>query len=74
MHIKLCTLATTGSFFAAILVAAVAPSVSAEETITQEELVRRTQELFNAVVPGNQVPWKNISPMTASISTRKGAT
>jgi len=26
--------------------------------ITQEELVRRTQELFDAVVPGNKEPWQ----------------
>lgn len=26
--------------------------------ITEAELVRRTQELFDAVVPGNQTPWK----------------
>jgi hypothetical protein len=26
-------------------------------TITQDELVRRTQELLDAVVPGNQEPW-----------------
>jgi hypothetical protein len=26
--------------------------------ITQEELVRRTQELVDAVAPGNQIPWK----------------
>jgi len=28
--------------------------------ITQEELVRRTQELFDAVVPGNKEPWQKI--------------
>src|SRR5438552_14992688 len=26
--------------------------------ITQDELVRRTQELYDAIVPGNQAPWK----------------
>jgi hypothetical protein len=31
---------------------------AANVSITQEELVRRTQELFDAVVPGNQAPWK----------------
>ena len=32
----------------------------AEEThaITQDELVRRTQELYDAVAPGDQTPWK----------------
>jgi hypothetical protein len=28
------------------------------DTITQDELVRRTQELLDAVVPGSQEPWK----------------
>src|SRR5437773_10127007 len=35
--------------------------VSAAErgaAITEAELVRRTQELYDAVVPGNQAPWK----------------
>src|SRR4030088_3493658 len=31
---------------------------TADVPITQEELVRRTQELYDAVVPGNQAPWK----------------
>jgi hypothetical protein len=26
--------------------------------ITQDELVRRTQELFDSVAPGDQAPWK----------------
>ena len=31
---------------------------AAEPAITTAELVRRTQELFDAVLPGNQTPWK----------------
>lgn len=31
---------------------------AAEAGITEKELVRRTQELFDAVVPGDQAPWK----------------
>src|SRR5262245_14909045 len=31
---------------------------SAEVPITQEELVRRTQELYDSLVTGNQAPWK----------------
>jgi len=39
--------------------ASAAPRPPAETSrITQEELVRRTQELFDAVAGGNQVPWK----------------
>src|SRR5579872_945675 len=30
----------------------------AREEITQGELVRRTQELFDSVPPGDQAPWK----------------
>ena len=48
--------------FAFILVAFLLPAarqVSAQaEKITQEELVRRTQEMFDAVAVGNQEPWK----------------
>src|SRR5437773_585028 len=33
-------------------------SFAAGPAITQNELVRRTQELFDAVVPGDQNPWK----------------
>ncbi len=29
-----------------------------DSSITEPELVRRTQELFSAVVPGDQTPWK----------------
>ena len=36
-----------------------APRPAAETgSITQEELVRRTQEMFDAVAPGNQLPWQ----------------
>src|SRR5215211_910330 len=38
--------------FAATIVCA------ADVPITQDELVRRTQELYDAVVSGNQAPWK----------------
>src|SRR5262245_4911164 len=31
---------------------------SAEVPITQDELVRRTQELYDSLVTGNQAPWK----------------
>jgi hypothetical protein len=33
-------------------------SCKPKNKITQAELVRRTQELFDSVAPGNQVPWK----------------
>ena len=40
--------------------------------ITQEELVRRTQELFDAVVPGNPEPWKKHYAEDAMFSDEKG--
>jgi hypothetical protein len=50
---------------AVLLTAAVAAALhgaanerAAEPTITQDELVRRTQEMMDAVVPGNQEPFK----------------
>src|SRR5205807_6300060 len=50
---------------------AVIVSFAADAPITHHELVSRTQELYDAIVPGNQIPWKNISLMTASSPTRK---
>src|SRR5947199_1107942 len=38
--------------------AAVTLACAADVPITQDELVRRTQELYDAIVPGNQAPWK----------------
>jgi hypothetical protein len=35
-----------------------AAALRAQETITEGELIRRTQELFDAVVPGDTAPWK----------------
>jgi Domain of unknown function (DUF4440)/Domain of unknown function (DUF3471) len=42
--------------------------------ITQDELVRRTQELYNAVVPGNQAPWKEYFADDCIFSDEKGRT
>jgi hypothetical protein len=47
----------TWVFVAALTSLAVASS-SPKPGITQDELVRRTQELFDAVAPGDQAPWK----------------
>jgi hypothetical protein len=43
-----------------------------EEKMTQEELVRRTQELFDAVVPGNQEPWKKYYADDCLFADEKG--
>ena len=40
--------------------------------ITQEELVRRTQELFDAVVPGNKEPWKKYFADDCIFADEKG--
>lgn len=47
-------------------------STVAQQAITQEELVRRTQELFDAVVPGNPEPWKKHYAEDALFSDEKG--
>ena len=46
--------------FAGMTFALLSPAhtVAAGPAITQAELVRRTQELFDAVVPGDPTPWK----------------
>ena len=47
--------------------------VSAADTpITQAELVRHTQELFDAVVPGNQAPWKKYFADDCIFADEKG--
>ena len=43
-----------------------------EGTITQEELVRRSQELFDSVVPGNQEPFKKYFADDAMFFDEKG--
>jgi hypothetical protein len=45
---------------------------TSQPTITQEELVRRTQELFDAVAPGNQEPFKKYFADDAMFSDEKG--
>lgn len=57
---------------AALLGTSVAIAGKADETITQEELVRRTQELFDAVVPGNPEPWKKYYADDCLFADEKG--
>jgi hypothetical protein len=40
--------------------------------ITQDELVRRTQELYDAIVPGNQAPWKKYFADDCVFADEKG--
>ena len=61
--------------FAIILLAggaALATSLANEPTITQDELVRRTQELFDSIVPGNQEPFKKYFADDAMFFDEKG--
>jgi hypothetical protein len=47
-------------------------SLADEPTITQDELVLRTQELFDAIVPGNQEPFKKYFADDAMFFDEKG--
>src|SRR5205809_4666518 len=45
---------------------------AADVPITQDELVRRTQELYDAVVPGNQAPWTQCFADACIFADEKG--
>ena len=45
---------------------------AADAPIAQDELVRRTQELYDAVVPGNQEPWKKYFADDCIFADEKG--
>src|SRR5216110_444658 len=47
---------------------------AADVPITQDELVRRTQELYDAIAPGNQTPWKKYFADDCIFSDEKGRT
>src|SRR5712664_4827306 len=47
---------------------------AADVPITQDELVRRTQELYDSLVPGNQEPWKKYFADDCTFSDEKGRT
>src|SRR5712691_177590 len=48
--------------------------LAADLPIPQDELVRRTQELYDAIVPGNQAPWKKYFADDCIFSDEKGRT
>jgi Domain of unknown function (DUF4440) len=51
------------------------PSISGDPVaITQEELIRRTQELFDAIVPGNKEPWEKYFADDCIFADEKGRT
>src|SRR6185312_4360624 len=58
-------------FFAAISIVAWG-SVADGPTITQDELVRRTQELLDSVAPGNREPFKKYFADDAMFFDEKG--
>jgi len=63
----------SAAFIALILLAASVHAVLPEsEKITHDELVRRTQELFDAVAIGNQGPWKQYFAEDAMYFDEKG--
>jgi hypothetical protein len=45
-----------------------------DAAMTENELVRRTQELYDAVVPGNQAPWKKYFADDSIFADEKGRT
>ncbi|PYL77218.1 MAG: hypothetical protein DMF26_04810 [Verrucomicrobia bacterium] len=47
---------------------------AADVPITEDELVRRTQELCDAIAPGNQAPWKKYFADDCIFSDEKGRT
>ena len=63
-------------FFIVLLLAATSAiawrGAADEPTITQDELVRRTQELFEAVAPGNAEPFKKYFAEDAMFFDEKG--
>jgi Domain of unknown function (DUF4440) len=60
------------AFAAAVIFCLAHALAGAQETITQDELVRRTQELYDAVVPGNQEPWKKYFADDCIFADEKG--
>src|ERR1700757_4356547 len=54
-------------FFSAVTIAC-----PTDVPITQDELVRRTQELYNAIVPGDQTPWKKYFAEDCIFADEKG--
>jgi len=47
---------------------------AAEPPITEAELVRRTQDLYDSIVSGNQTPWKKYFADDCTFSDEKGRT
>jgi hypothetical protein len=59
---------------ALVIIFATTVAHAADVPITQDEFVRRTQELYDAIVPGNQTPWKKYFADDCIFSDEKGRT
>jgi hypothetical protein len=57
-----------------VIIFATALVHATDAPITQDELVRRTQEFYDAIVPGNQAPWKKYFADDCIFSDEKGRT
>ena len=55
-----------------LVFAAATLTCAADVPITHDELVRRTQELYDALVPGNQGPWKKYFADDCMFADEKG--
>jgi hypothetical protein len=55
-----------------VIILATTLAHAADVPITQDELVRRTQELYDAIVPGNQAPWKKYFDDDCIFADEKG--
>jgi hypothetical protein len=51
---------------------AITLACAADVPIMRDELVRRTQELYDAIVPGNQAPWKKYFADDCIFADEKG--
>jgi Domain of unknown function (DUF4440) len=58
----------------AFILCEVAVAADKDAAITESELVRRTQELYDAIVPGDQAPWKKYFAEDSIFSDEKGRT
>jgi hypothetical protein len=59
-------------FLALLLILSCATSCSRLKPVTQDELVRRSQELFDSVASGNQAPWQKYFADDAMYFDEKG--
>jgi uncharacterized protein DUF4440/uncharacterized protein DUF3471 len=59
------------SFFVFLLVTF---AIAAEPAFTEQDFVRRTQELYDSLVSGNQAPWRKYFADDCTFSDEKGRT